>query len=654
MTMNSTTSWYEANQLYLVHSLQTVRAALARRAGGAHDLVTDPVTHSEMNGPSAIEPAPALERLCTAFALSRFEREILLMCAGMELDAGFAPAVASAQADPRLAFPTFGLALAALTEPHWSALAPAAPLRRWRLIEIDGRDSLTAGRIRIDERVLHYLAGVSHLDERLSGLLQTIAPPDDLPQSHAAQADKIAHWWSRAGTMFPAIQLSGDEVQSKRAVAAAACAALGLDLYAIRADAVPHQAAELDAFVRLWQREAVLSDGALMIEFADGDANDAARDAAVARLLEEIRGALIVSSRVRRRAAQRSMVTLDIAKPTGAEQRALWRNFLGDRATQANGSLEILGAQFNFDTSAIRAACENARQVEDSADDLTAVLWENCRAQARSHLNELAERIEPSAGWDDLVLPPAQKQLLREIAVHVRQRTKIYETWGFGAKSARGLGISALFAGPSGTGKTMAGEVLASELKLDLYRIDLSQVVNKYIGETEKNLRRVFDAAEAGGAILLFDEADALFGKRSEVKDSHDRYANIEVSFLLQKMEAFQGLAILTTNLKNALDPAFLRRLRFIVQFPFPDAAQRAEIWRRVFPAQTPTESLDCGQLARLQVAGGNIRNMAMNAAFLAAEAGEPVRMRHLLQAARSEYAKLERSLSEAEIGDWR
>ena len=200
----------------------------------------------------------------------------------------------------------------------------------------------------------------------------------------------------------------------------------------------------------------------------------------------------------------------------------------------------------------------------------------------------------------------------------------------------------------------MAGEVLANELNLDLYRIDLSQVVNKYIGETEKNLKRVFDAAERGGAILLFDEADALFGKRSEVKDSHDRYANIEVSYLLQRMEAYRGLAILTTNMKSALDTAFLRRIRFIAQFPFPDAAQRAEIWRRVFPQRTPTDSLDILQLARLSVAGGNIRNIALNAAFIAAEAGHPVRMSHLLQAAKSECQKLEKPVNESEIGGWR
>jgi SpoVK/Ycf46/Vps4 family AAA+-type ATPase len=243
--------------------------------------------------------------------------------------------------------------------------------------------------------------------------------------------------------------------------------------------------------------------------------------------------------------------------------------------------------------------------------------------------------------------------MLQEIAAHLRQRATVYQTWGFAAKNTRGLGISALFAGGSGTGKTLAAEVLANELHLDLYRIDLSSVVSKYIGETEKNLRRVFDAAEVGGVILLFDEADALFGKRSEVKDSHDRHANIEVSYLLQRMESYPGLAIMTTNLKSSIDTAFQRRIRFAVQFPFPDATQRAEIWRRVYPENTPTYNLDAKKLAQLSVSGGNIRNIALNAAFLAADADEPVQMKHLLRAARTEYAKLEKSLTEAEIGGW-
>jgi AAA+ superfamily predicted ATPase len=435
-------------------------------------------------------------------------------------------------------------------------------------------------------------------------------------------------------------------------VAAGACGALGLDLYAIHAYALPAHPAELDAFIRLWQREAVLGGFGLLIDCHDADDNDAARQNAVARILEGLRGVVLLSGRGRRWVLQRPMLTLDVDKPTAQEQRALWKNFLGDRAASLNGELEILGAHFNFDAGTIRAVCAGAPGDVDQHSPGDA-LWEKCRAQARPQLDDLAQRIMPAARWDDLVLPEAQKQILREIAIHVRRRGKVYEEWGFAAAGGRGLGISALFAGPSGTGKTMAGEVLANELVLDLYRIDLSQVVSKYIGETEKNLRRVFDAADEGGAILLFDEADALFGKRSEVKDSHDRYANIEVSYLLQRMEAYRGLAILTTNLKSALDSAFLRRLRFIVRFPFPDATQREEIWRHVFPAATPTESLDFVRLARLAVSGGDIRNIALNAAFFAAETDQPVRMSHLLKAAKNECQKLERPINEGEIGGW-
>jgi SpoVK/Ycf46/Vps4 family AAA+-type ATPase len=282
-------------------------------------------------------------------------------------------------------------------------------------------------------------------------------------------------------------------------------------------------------------------------------------------------------------------------------------------------------------------------------------VWKACQTNARPRMDNLAQRIPTCAAWEDLVLPGPQLQLLRQLASQTRHRLKVYETWGFSSKCRRGLGVNALFAGESGTGKTMAAEILASELNLDLYRIDLSGVVSKYIGETEKNLKRVFDAAEESGALLLFDEADALFGKRSDVKDSHDRYANIEVSYLLQRMETYQGLAILTTNLKSSIDRAFQRRLRFTVHFPFPDAAQREAIWARIFPAKTPTAGLDAKRLAQLNVAGGSIRNIALNAAFLAAEHGNgtAVEMRHLVEAARQEAQKIERPLSEAEIRGW-
>ena len=268
----------------------------------------------------------------------------------------------------------------------------------------------------------------------------------------------------------------------------------------------------------------------------------------------------------------------------------------------------------------------------------------------RPQLDTLAQRLDPKATWDDLVVPEESSRLLRQIAVQVRQRSKVYDDWGFAAKMNRGLGISALFAGESGTGKTMAAEVIANDLQLNLYRIDLSAVVSKYIGETEKNLRRLFDAAEDGGAILFFDEADALFGKRSEVKDSHDRYANIEINYLLQRMEAYRGLAILATNMKSALDPAFMRRLRFIVTFAFPGVAERKLIWQKVFPPQTPTDALDYDRLARLNVTGGNIHSIALNAAFTAAQANEAVSLPIVLAAARTEMRKLEKPINEADF----
>jgi ATP-dependent 26S proteasome regulatory subunit len=653
MNEQGSMTWHEANQVYLMAAVDEVRAALQTRAG----IESTPVRNREEADEafSRMSLAPALEQLCNAFGLSRFEREILLLCAGVDLDSSFALLIAAAQGDARLSYPTFGLALAALAEPHWSAIAPSGPLRHWRLLDVMNNETLTTSRLRIDERVLHQLAGVSHPDERLAGLVDSVSLPPELLPSQQRQAEQIAHRWTGAhsGTL-PVIELCGDDALSKRSIAAAAAAHVSLQLYLIRQENLPHQPAELDALVRLWEREAVLSGNALLIESVDNDNHDHARETALSYCLENMRGALMVGSRARRRMLQRPMIAFEIVKPTGAEQRALWKSHLGDLGARLNGEIDLLGSHFDLTAGAIRAASAEALQKECAEADFSKTLRDICRSQARPRLDGLAQRLTPMARWSDLVLPESQKQILRDVAVHVRRRTQVYESWGFADKGTRGLGISALFAGPSGTGKTMAGEVLANELDLDLYHIDLSQVVNKYIGETEKNLRKVFDAAEDGGAILLFDEADALFGKRSEIKDSHDRFANIEISYLLQRMEAYRGLAILTTNMKSALDQAFLRRIRFVVQFPFPDAAQRVEIWRRVFPEQTPIDSLDWNQLARLQVAGGNIRNMAMNAAFLAADAGEPVCMTHLLRAAKSEYVKLERPLTESEIGGWR
>jgi SpoVK/Ycf46/Vps4 family AAA+-type ATPase len=350
-------------------------------------------------------------------------------------------------------------------------------------------------------------------------------------------------------------------------------------------------------------------------------------------------------------AVSRGVPLIEVTRPRGAEQRQLWKRALADVAPAVNGSLDELVGHFDLSLEAIAAA---AAQLAGDPTDAGDRLWEACRNQARRGLDELAERIEPRACWDDLVIAGEPLETLREIVTHVRGRMRVYEQWGFARRSARGLGISAIFEGASGTGKTMAAEVLARELRLDLYRIDLSEIVSKYIGETEKNLRRVFDAAEAGGAILLFDEADALFGKRTEVKDSHDRYANIEVSYLLTRMEAYRGLAILTTNAKEAIDRAFMRRIRFVVRFAFPSAAERAEIWSRAFPPEAPAEGLDPVALAQVSLTGGNIRNVALGAAFLAVDEGDAIGMRHVARAAVRERAKLERPLPESEVAAWR
>lgn len=353
---------------------------------------------------------------------------------------------------------------------------------------------------------------------------------------------------------------------------------------------------------------------------------------------------------------------MQVPKADAAAQYELWRSAVSSEILSSNGgpevSLETLAQQFDFGPQGVHQAAEAARGLARLRDPeaprlTTEDLWTACRTLAAQSLEGLAQRLAPCYTWKDIVLPEDVFRQLQEIAAQVAHRSQVYEAWGFGAKLSRGRGISALFSGPSGTGKTMAAEILANHLQLDLYRIDLSGVVSKYIGETEKNLRKVFDAAEQSGAILFFDEADALFGKRSEVKDSHDRYANIEVNYLLQRMEDYRGLAILATNMKSLLDQAFLRRLRYLVDFPFPDAAQRLRIWQKAFPACAPVDGVDYNFLARLEIPGGNIKNITLNAAFLAASEGLPIGMAHIMHAARREYVKIDKLMLESEFGSY-
>lgn len=670
--ITATETWQAENHAYLMASLARVRTILLDHTDQTLLSESETYRHQATNSEAGLaslraklsthgNPPPILDQLCTTFNLSLFERDILLLCAGIELDSSFAPLCAAAQDDPQRNYPSFSLALAVLPNAHWSALTPTAALRRWRLIEVGAGSSLTTSPLRIDERVLHYLVGVSHLDERLMAIVEPVQSEENLVLSHWELAERLVAAWSEAKefSALPILQLCGYEVASKRAIAAVASHFLGLNLYAIAAYSLPTSPNELNQFKQLWEREVILGQSALLIDCDELDGADAAREAAIVHLSETIQSPLILTTSSRRRSRLRPMLVFDVHRPSTQEQHTIWEAALGSTAVSLNGQVDALVTQFSLSAPVIQAACAQAHKEwqQDHGDDpettFQTLLWDTCRAQARPRLEDLAQRIEATAGWSDLVLPDTQMQILQEITGQVKQRAKVYEKWGFAGKSARGLGISGLFAGSSGTGKTMAAEIMALELRLDLYRIDLSQVVSKYIGETEKNLSRIFDAAEMGGVILLFDEADSLFGKRSEVKDSHDRHANIEVSYLLQRMESFRGVSLLTTNLKSALDQAFLRRLRFVIQFPFPDAEQRAEIWRRIFPKATPTQDLDYRKLGQLNVAGGNIRNIALNAAFIAADADESVQMKHVLLAAKAEYMKIERPLTDAEIRGW-
>ncbi|HEX4004734.1 MAG TPA: ATP-binding protein [Acidobacteriaceae bacterium] len=631
-------SWSEANQRYLAAEFTRLRDQLSAKAESFADTA---VLHARALLPSP----PAIDRLCAIFDLSLFERDLLLLCAGVEMDSSLAALCAEATGLGRRPAVTFSLAMATLADPHWSALTPSRPLRNFRLIDMEPNHGLTTAPLHIDERILHYLAGVNLPDPRLGPFVQFCPTPAWIADEHRPIAAEVADALDLDAEGGRLLHFCGDDAHGQEDIAALAAEQTGRRLFRLRVEDLPAPGPDLDQFLLLWTREAMLLHGVLLLQCGSTGLSAGARYA-----VERLPGWLILASRDNVR-LHRAPLRYDVKRPEPPGQKRLWQRALGPAAASLNGMLDNIAEQFSFSAQTIYAIGAVAAAGGGEAD--SGRLWSACRSVARPRLEDLAQRIVPMAGWDDLVLPDSQKQMLRQLAAQVRHRMTVYETWGFSALGRRGLGVSALFAGESGTGKTLAAEVLARDLGLDLYRIDLSAVVSKYIGETEKNLRQVFDAAEEGGVLLLFDEADALFGKRGEVKDSHDRYANIEVGYLLQRMEAFQGLAILTTNMKGSLDRAFQRRLRFTVNFPFPDSAQRQAIWSRIFPSNTPTQGLEPARLSQLNVAGGNIRNIALNAAFLAAEAKSPVAMTHLLEAARMEAQKMERPLSDGETRGW-
>jgi hypothetical protein len=660
----------------------------------------------------ACSPPPALLLLQQQFGLSDFERLILLLCAAIEFDPRIAQLCAQAQNDPNRPYPTFALALALFEEADREALSPESPLRHWQLIEINqpGAQPLITSPLRADERIVNYLKGLNYLDVRLTTLLAPLELPPtalavSLPDSQQAARDAALGYLNGRSpqSRFPVIQLVGADSLSQQLIAQWVANDCQHQLYRLPVELLPSQASDLEIFARLWQRENLLwsSLGFPIALFLDTHAIDSpsgeSQAVPLARFLSRSSGLFFVGTREVQRSLGCPSQVVDVDKPTPAEQQAMWQ---GAVTCIHPRSAELLAGQFNLNSLTLQGVVESLiRQLAQHASALdqgrqpgftqaelamemqTGLshlaegydsgplwfwvidrslwalqvplhqgLWDACLVSTRPRLESLAQRLEAKATWATLVLPEEETKLLHQIADQVRQRTTVYEDWGFHERMNRGLGISALFAGESGTGKTMAAEVIANELRLDLYRIDLSQVVSKYIGETEKNLRRLFDAAEDGGAILFFDEADALFGKRSEVKDSHDRYANIEINYLLQRIESYRGLAILATNMKTALDAAFMRRLRFIVTFPFPAVEQRQAIWEKVFPPKAEVQALNYQRLARLNLTGGSIHNIALNAAFLAAQARQRVTMEMVLEAARAEFRKLERPINEPDF----
>ena len=618
--------WAGTNRDVLLAELDVVRCHLRREA--VPDALVDVLEEKR----AALDRPAAIDAVAEGFGLTAFERAVLLLAAGPELVVAVADELTATGGDPR---PTFGLAFSHLPDPQWGALSPTAPLRRWRLILPLDPSSPTRSPLSVDERVLHHLLGVGYPEPELAAVARPVAAPAALPPTLDLAATEVAAAWS---TGRPATMVAAQHA-NLAPVAAAAAGLLGRSLMVVAAADLPRAPTDRDRVLRLVERESVLGRSAWAIDLIGARPEDTGP---LLRALHGVDAPVVLLGGDDDGAGGLPAQRVHVPRLPMPERLAV----LGAAVHRHSGAVgggtpaeEVVAAAATFDLSvpdAESAAAESARGLP---------LWTACRHQARRRFDALARVVEPRAGWDDLVLPATQLEQLRALVAAVRYRATVLDSWGFGDRLTRGVGTAALFAGPSGTGKSTAAEVIAGALDLDLVVVDLSQVVSKYIGETEKNLGAVFDAAEDSAAVLLFDEADTLFGKRTEVRDSHDRYANLEVGYLLQRMESFRGLAILTTNARSVLDSAFLRRLRVIVTFPYPDPAARAAMWQRAFPAGTPTEELDVDRLAAIDLPGGGIAAAALTAAYLGAERGE-VSREDVAAATRWELAKNGRTLT--------
>jgi AAA+ superfamily predicted ATPase len=636
-----------------------------------------------------------LTELARIFGLTAFDVDVVLLCLAAELDRGYERLYAYLHDDLTRRRLTVDLALNLLCSDLESKVAgqarltSPAPLLRFQLLELhEERGSLLGSAVRLEPRVVRFLLENDSVDDRLVPYVGTTSPAASLdeltfPEPFRARLAQLAE---RARATGPVLYFQGPHGAGKRTAAAACCQMLGRPLLVVTGKRLLASGGEFATLAKLIGREARL--GGAVLYWADFDTlladEDDGRLADLFAVLDELPGpAFLSGSAIWEPPSawrERSFLRITFPPPGPDERLRVWRSALaGDRiALAATGDcacdpeldLAELAGKFRLTGGQIRDAAATARDLAIArapaaplltADDLHAA----CRLHSNRKLAELAIQVSPHYSWDDIVLPGDQMAQLREIYDQVRHRNLVYDEWGFDGKLAMGKGLSVLFAGPPGTGKTMAADVLARALGLSMYKIDLSAVVSKYIGETEKNLARIFAEAMTSNAILFFDEADALFGKRTQIRDAHDRYANVEVSYLLQKMEEYDGMVILATNLRKNMDEAFVRRLHATVDFPVPDTADRRRIWEQIWPAATPRAAdLDLDFLAgHIEVAGGSIRNIALASAFLAAadaaandadndadSAGGAVTMAHVLHATRREYQKMGKVLTAAEL----
>jgi hypothetical protein len=639
--------------------------------------------HAVIGGCSAsgsAQPASGLNRLAGRCGLGPLQRAALMVAAAPDLDARYETLFAYLQDDVTRRRPTIGLALSLLCDSRverWRARAlfgTNSDLFRCRLIHAGDELPFLSRPLRVDDRVLDALletpAGV---DARLAPFVRLALDQDsvepELPAEVRRGLDGLLRLWrqnpNEAGWQ-PVATFETDDRDDALSCAAYLGRALGMaqlavDLAALQAISLP--AAEAVALVK---REALLADAVVVLLGAGSPAREGARAGEISLAFEQVLRHSPVPVAVshspsvdpRRIWPDTEFVRLAIGMPALDERAESWRRFLEHEGVSAqDAEVNRVAAKFRLSSGRIARAVTTARHLAVLDGEERGLRSVDLHAAARAHSHQglvsLARKIVPKQTWDDLVLPVGTAHQLREIVAAVEHREMVLESWGFGRLLSNGRGLNVLFSGPSGTGKTMAAEVLAGELGLDLYAIDLAMVLSKWIGETEQHLRTIFQEAQSSNAILFFDEADALFSKRSDVKDAHDRYANVEVAYLLQLMEGYEGMAVLATNLSKNLDDAFSRRMRYVVEFPFPDETLRRALWQKAFPADTPVEGdLDVTVLAhRFELAGGHIRSAALSAAVLAAADGGCVAMKHAVLAVAREYQKLGRLPSRSEFG---